>query len=224
METTLLIFGLVCLISAVIGGGLKARGIEIPVVDSVPRQVVLFFLGVILVGVSLLVDGGVPRGGSPLPTSSEPGTAPARTGQSAPQSRSGLSPAQVSQITGIRLPGRPVAPGDQYLPQSEVMKTFQLIAAQRGMTVDRVESFQWAELDGTEAHQIRDGLLRELQQAGYGYQRLMRPEGQSSFAESEIFALQRREQYIVGFWSVGAYGREKNNLRSVVVWSWALLQ
>ncbi len=77
------------------------------------------FGGVLAFGISLkneatyqsTVGGGVPRGGSPLPTSSGPDTVPGRTGQSAPQSRSGLSPAKVSQITGIRLPGRPVASG-----------------------------------------------------------------------------------------------------------------
>jgi hypothetical protein len=168
------------------------------------------------------VGGGVLRGGNPLPTSSEPDTVPSRTGQSAPQSRSWLSPAKVSQITGIRLPGRSV--GDQYLPQSEGIEAFKLFAAQRGMTVKQTEFFAWADLDGTEAHQTRDGLLRELQQAGYVYQPL--PMGQSSGQESEMFILQGRERYIVGSWTVSPYGREEDisNVRYAVVWGWALLQ
>jgi hypothetical protein len=119
-----------------------------------------------------------------------------------------------------------VAFADQYLPQSKVRENFKLMAAQRGMTVDRVETLLWGDLDGAEARQIRDGLLRELQQAGYDYQRLMQPEGQSSFQESETFVLQGREQHIIGLWGVTAYGREEdiNKLRYSVLWSWALLQ
>jgi hypothetical protein len=49
METTLLTTGLVCLIAAIIGGGLKAFGIELPLVNSIPRQILLGGLGLVLV-------------------------------------------------------------------------------------------------------------------------------------------------------------------------------
>jgi hypothetical protein len=72
VTTIILIFGLFCLIFAVISGGLKAQGIEIPVLHSVPAQIVLFALGVILVSASLLVD----RGGSPPPPLPPPPLSP----------------------------------------------------------------------------------------------------------------------------------------------------
>jgi hypothetical protein len=43
MTTTLLTAGLVCLIAAIIGGGLKAFGIEMPILQSARRQVVLVY-------------------------------------------------------------------------------------------------------------------------------------------------------------------------------------
>jgi len=48
MESTLLTAGLACLIAAVVGGGLKAFGIEIPLLATWGRQVGLFTLGLIL--------------------------------------------------------------------------------------------------------------------------------------------------------------------------------
>jgi hypothetical protein len=49
METVFLSTGLACLIAAVIGGGLKAFGIELPIVQSVKRQVILGLLGCVLI-------------------------------------------------------------------------------------------------------------------------------------------------------------------------------
>lgn len=48
METTLLTAGLACLIAPIIGGGLKAFSIEIPVLTTWPRQIALFTLGLVL--------------------------------------------------------------------------------------------------------------------------------------------------------------------------------
>jgi hypothetical protein len=48
METTLLTAGLACLIASIIGGGLKAFSIEIPVLTNWPRQIALFTLGLVL--------------------------------------------------------------------------------------------------------------------------------------------------------------------------------
>lgn len=53
MATTLLTTGLACLIAAIIGGGLKAFGIEIPALASRPRQVTLGALGFVLTGSGL---------------------------------------------------------------------------------------------------------------------------------------------------------------------------
>ena len=48
MEKILLTTGLACLIAGIIGGGLKAFGIEIPVLKTWPRQLVLIFFGGLL--------------------------------------------------------------------------------------------------------------------------------------------------------------------------------
>lgn len=55
MNTILLTTGLACMIAAIVGGGLKAFGIELPVLQSLSRQLLL---GV--VGVALIVWGNLP--------------------------------------------------------------------------------------------------------------------------------------------------------------------
>lgn len=49
MEATLLTVGLVCLVAAVVGGGLKILGNEVPALQSVRRQVILGGVGVALI-------------------------------------------------------------------------------------------------------------------------------------------------------------------------------
>jgi hypothetical protein len=66
MQQTLLIAGLACLIAAIVGGGLKAFGIEIPVLSSRFRQAVLGLLGLILIVVASL------PGPTPSPTETPP--------------------------------------------------------------------------------------------------------------------------------------------------------
>lgn len=56
METILLSAGIACLIAAVVGGGLKAFGIEIPMLQSLARQLLLAGLGAILVMVSFVTS------------------------------------------------------------------------------------------------------------------------------------------------------------------------
>lgn len=55
----LVLIGLACVIAAIVGGGLKLSGIEIPVLASVRRQVLLGGLGIALmagVGIAKLVE------------------------------------------------------------------------------------------------------------------------------------------------------------------------
>jgi hypothetical protein len=66
MQQTLLLTGLACLIAAIVGGGLKAFGIEIPVLSSRIRQAALGFLGLILILAASLV------GLTPPPTVTPP--------------------------------------------------------------------------------------------------------------------------------------------------------
>lgn len=49
MDTTLLLLGIACMIAAIVGGGLRAVGFEFPPLKSLPRQIILAVLGVILI-------------------------------------------------------------------------------------------------------------------------------------------------------------------------------
>jgi hypothetical protein len=72
MQTTFLTVGIACLIAAIAGGGLKAFGLEIPVLNSVPRQLVLGVLGAAFVAVSIwLIPIPPPKIGIALPKEGE---------------------------------------------------------------------------------------------------------------------------------------------------------
>jgi hypothetical protein len=58
ITTTLLTTGLLCVIAAIVGGGLSAFGIKMPALESVKRQVMLGLLGVILLVSASLTIGG----------------------------------------------------------------------------------------------------------------------------------------------------------------------
>lgn len=64
MDNPFVVAGLACLIAAIVGGGLKAFGIEVPLLKSLTRQVVLGILGALL----LVFGLGVLR----LPKHTEP--------------------------------------------------------------------------------------------------------------------------------------------------------
>lgn len=55
MLTTLITVGISCLLAAIIGGGFKGLGIEIPVVHSQKRQIMLAVAGVVLLGSAVVV-------------------------------------------------------------------------------------------------------------------------------------------------------------------------
>lgn len=52
MDTTIFFLGIACIIAAIVGGGLKAVGFEFPLLKSLPRQIILAALGLILIFVS----------------------------------------------------------------------------------------------------------------------------------------------------------------------------
>lgn len=69
MDATLLTGGIACIIAAIAGGGLKAFGIEIRVLDSGRRQLALGAFGLLLVAAGLQLRGFFPfTGTSPPPT------------------------------------------------------------------------------------------------------------------------------------------------------------
>lgn len=55
--TSLLVIGLACIIAAIVGGGLKLMHIEMPALNSVPRQLLLAAVGIVIVVASVMVDG-----------------------------------------------------------------------------------------------------------------------------------------------------------------------
>src|SRR5437879_12769800 len=61
MDNLVLAASLVCVIAALVGGGLKAFGIEIPLLQSLPRQMGLaLFGGVLLVVHFIFLNGAKP--------------------------------------------------------------------------------------------------------------------------------------------------------------------
>lgn len=55
MENTLLTAGIACVLAAIVGGGLKAFGIEIPVLSTLTRQLVLAAFGIVLLIIALQI-------------------------------------------------------------------------------------------------------------------------------------------------------------------------
>ncbi|MEV4143440.1 hypothetical protein AB0J40_07210 [Amycolatopsis sp. NPDC049691] len=91
MNITLLVIGLVFVAAAVVGGGLKAAGIEVSVISSVPRQI-----GLAIVGAAAIALSALGAGSTSAPTASSPSTAPAgkaTTGDPTAQAETGKQPA-----------------------------------------------------------------------------------------------------------------------------------
>lgn len=72
MSSTFITTGLACVIAAIIGGGLKAFGIEIPVLQSGRRQLVLAAFGIGIVAVGLSMTDGPPKDSRPADESLPP--------------------------------------------------------------------------------------------------------------------------------------------------------
>jgi hypothetical protein len=70
MSTTLLYAGLACTIGAIVGGGLEAFGIKVPIFHSLGRQTMLGAFGVILLVGSFRVSDSTPAV-PPLPKKCE---------------------------------------------------------------------------------------------------------------------------------------------------------
>jgi hypothetical protein len=58
INTVLLSAGAACVIIAVVGGGASAFGVQIPLIESRPRQVLLFVLGVAFLAAAVIFDNG----------------------------------------------------------------------------------------------------------------------------------------------------------------------
>jgi hypothetical protein len=95
LVTTALSVGLACIIAAIVGGGLKALGVEIPTVDSIRRQIVLASFGVLLILTAVYLGrqhetvehDSAPPAQSSQPPSNSPSPAPASQNPESPADR-----------------------------------------------------------------------------------------------------------------------------------------
>jgi hypothetical protein len=113
MQETVLVIGIACVIGAAVGGGLKVVNVELPLVASIGRQLLLAAIGIALIGGSFLIDrtpdgnAQPPRGPVVIPTApggvQQPQTDPPRVslsrtsgppGTSLTVSGSGFSPGE----------------------------------------------------------------------------------------------------------------------------------
>ena len=65
--TSLLVAGIVCMVAAIVGGGVRLLGAELPVLDSFARQAILFAVGVLFLLGSFWVSSANPTS-APTPT------------------------------------------------------------------------------------------------------------------------------------------------------------
>jgi hypothetical protein len=72
MNVVILSAGIACVIAGIVGGGLKAFGIEIPAFQSVRRQTLLFVFGVVLILIGLPIKLGLQPSPSDSKTTATP--------------------------------------------------------------------------------------------------------------------------------------------------------
>jgi hypothetical protein len=116
-KSHLVLIGLACIIAAIVGGGLKLAGIEIPLLTSVRRQMLLGALGVVLAGgagLASLTGNGASEQGPRAQASPGPSVPGAPTCYS--QLFQGIAPERVSRLE-VGSQGRGVVPEDQ--PKSD---------------------------------------------------------------------------------------------------------
>jgi hypothetical protein len=109
MQNTLLTAGIACVMAALIGGGLKAFTIEIPVLSSITRQVVLGVFGLVLIGIGVIRGGSIDRPSSPGPTSAPSAGKATETPRTQEPGQKGPSSGPSSVETPSPATGRQVA-------------------------------------------------------------------------------------------------------------------
>ncbi|HLY89783.1 MAG TPA: hypothetical protein VKQ27_12450 [Acetobacteraceae bacterium] len=88
MSESLLVAGVVCIVAAIVGGGIKLLGAEVPVLNSFPRQALLFVVGAGF----LLASFRVGANRSPTPSPPSPAQAAAQAPAQTPTSASVQAP------------------------------------------------------------------------------------------------------------------------------------
>ena len=172
MDNVLATAGIACLIAAVVGGGLKAFGLEIPALKSRPRQVLLAALGAGLLLASrnsaLLPDlaSRPPATVQPSAVAQASATPAATTALLAgkPDPAGPAATGQASQTTGSITPGGPPVAVTTSVPGQRFRVTFEGEAG-------RVVSLTQRDSTGQPGPSTRAGCLNESTS-------LLRPDGQ----------------------------------------------
>ncbi|NNC43479.1 MAG: hypothetical protein HKO03_09610 [Acidimicrobiia bacterium] len=84
METTLIVAGVAFVGAAIVGGGLIAFKIEIPLVDSIPRQILLGLFGAVLIVAGFMSGSGAPTSDQVVTAAN---TTPAETASTTPSTQ-----------------------------------------------------------------------------------------------------------------------------------------
>ena len=110
MTTTLVTTGILCLIAAIVGGGLSGFGIQLPLLQSVRRQLLLGTLGICLIVAGMLAEIA-PLPGPPTPTPVPPApvvkVAPVTGDQMLRTSSGGIMAATTFRASGCLSPTKP---------------------------------------------------------------------------------------------------------------------
>lgn len=213
MNDPVLICGLACVIAAIIGGGLKAWGLEIPLLSSTKRQLLLGTFGLLLLFLVLGRDS-FNTVTSPSPDRSDPSVPrPVTRGTRA-----------VHEQLGIPLHGEPTVytHGSSDPDYEHAAVVFAGIASRQGIILDQIEVIKWNNIDETEADQFAKAILWELRQRGYSY----------SYSPAEVGPLdpRRKRSWVflfdlrvaesaIGYWGLSYQGGGSYSL----LWAWTLI-
>lgn len=104
--------GVAAILAALAGGGLKAFGVELPILASVNRQVLVALTGIALVALGLLLDRGAAGVG---PKIADAPLAPPGAGH-APSTVAAAEPAPAAAVPQKVAPARPEVPNITGLP------------------------------------------------------------------------------------------------------------
>lgn len=124
MDTALVLLGVVCIIGAIVGGGIKAVQLEMGQVASIARQVTLATFGVVLCILGLMLGGHIPAFSSGKPTtqvapSPSPSPTPSYTKAAEPVAEAKVEPSPTPQPERTA-PTTPVPAGSVEEPLREI--------------------------------------------------------------------------------------------------------
>ena len=107
--------GVAAILASVVGGGLKAFGVELPLLASVRRQMLLLVVGALLVALGLFAPGlpGQGDAGADAASAAEPTSAGTGTAQATDASPPARARPEVPNIHGL-----PLAAARQFLTQN----------------------------------------------------------------------------------------------------------